>query len=219
MAGWDIEKPSQVTTPTVKGRTIILVPHGSDSDYREWRDWFHNGLQKPEGTQWLETRGQSLVTARNYLVQEGLKTRADYLFFLDDDVMGPSNGLVNLMSTGLPIACGLYMAKKKKEERGLAAWMKNPNGTGYLAIQLNQNGRFVSVDVTGMGFALIHRSVFERVTYPWFEWGVGGPSEDFFFYEKVAKEIGIKPVISIDTQCRHIGTFAVDCLNEFTTLG
>ena len=214
MAAWDEVTPVK---PSLK--TIILVPHGSDSDYRDWRDWFHNGLQKPEGTQWLETRGQSLVTARNFLVMEGLKSGAEYLFFLDDDIIGPNEGLVTLMSTGLPIACGLYMAKKKKEERGLAAWMKNPGGAGYLPIQLNQNGRFISVDVTGMGFALIHRSVFERVTYPWFEWGVGGPSEDFFFYDKVAKEINVRPVVDIETKCRHIGTFTVDCLNEFTTLG
>ena len=211
MGAWDEVKPTS--------KAIILVPHGGEKDYREWRDWFHNGLQKPEGTQWLETRGQSLVTARNFLAQEGLKSGAEYLFFLDDDVFGPDNGLVTLMSTGLPIVCGLYMAKKKKEERGLAAWMKNPGGIGYLSIQLNQNGRFVSVDVTGMGFALIHRSIFERTSQPWFDWPVGGPSEDFFFFDKVAKEIEIKPVVSMDTQCKHVGTFVLDCLNEFTTLG
>ena len=211
MGAWDEIKPA--------GNTIILVPHGGESDYRDWRDWFHNGLQKPEGTQWLETRGQSLTTARNFLVMEGLKSGAEYLFFLDDDIIGPSNGLVTLLGTGLPIVCGLYMAKKKKEERGLAAWMNNPGGAGYLAIQMNQNGRFIQVDVTGMGFALIHRSVFERVTYPWFEWPVGGPSEDFFYYEKVFKEIGVKPVIDMSCQCEHIGTFRLNCLNEFTTLG
>lgn len=200
-------------------KVIILVPHKSEEDYREWRDWFHNGLQKPEGTQWLETRGQSLVTARNYLVMEGLKSGTEYLFFLDDDNIGPNDGLVNLMSTGLPIACGLYMAKKKKEERGLAAWMKNPGGVGYLAIQMNQNGRYIQVDVTGLGFALIHRSIFERTTQPWFDWPVGGPSEDFFFYEKVARELNIRPVIDMSCHCDHIGTFRMSCSNEFTTLG
>ena len=211
MGAWDEVKPV--------GKAIILVPHGSASDYRDWRDWFHNGLQKPEGTQWLEARGQSLVTARNFLAQEGLKSGAEYLFWLDDDVIGPNNGLVTLISTGLPIACGLYMAKKSKEERGLAAWMKNPEGVGYLAIQLNQNGRYISVDVTGMGFALIHRSIFERLSQPWFDWPVGGPSEDFYFFEKVWKELQVKPVIAMDTMCDHIGTFRLNCLNEFTTLG
>ena len=211
MGAWDESKPNN--------RAIILVSHGSDSDYRDWRNWFLNGLQKPEGTQWLETRGQSLVTARNYLATEGLKSGAEYLFFLDDDIIGPNEGLITLMSTKLPIACGLYMAKKKKEERGLAAWMKNPNGTGYLSIRLDQNGRYVSVDVTGMGFALIHRSIFERTTYPWFEWAVGGLSEDFFFYDKVAKEIDVHPVVDMQCLCEHIGTFRLNCLNEFTTLG
>ena len=211
MAGWDEVKSV--------GNIMILVTHNSEKDYREWRDWFHNGLQKPEGAQWLETRGQSLTTARNFLTIEGLKTGAEYLFFLDDDVIGPNDGLITLMSTGLPIICGLYMAKKRKEERGLAAWMKNPGGIGYLPVQLNQNGRHVSVDVTGMGFALIHRSIFERVSQPWFEWPVAGPSEDFFFFEKTAKEIGTKPIIDMACRCRHIGIFTVDCEGEFTTLG
>ena len=201
------------------GKVIILVTHRDERDYRGWRDWFHNGLQKPEGTQWLETLGQSLVTARNFLAMEGLKSGAEYLFWLDDDILGPDNGLVTLMSTGLPIACGLYMAKKKKEERALAAWMKSPSQNGYLPIQLNQNGRFIQVDVTGLGFALIHRSIFERLSQPWFDWPVGGPSEDFFFYEKVARELGIHPVIDMECQVDHVGTFKLNCLNEFTTLG
>ncbi len=150
---------------------------------------------------------------------EGLKSGAECLFFLDDDIIGPNDGLVKLLSIDLPIVCGLYMAKKSKEERGLAAWMKNPNGIGYLSIQLNQNGRYVYVDVTGLGFALIHRSIFERTTYPWFDWPVGGPSEDFFFYEKVARELGIHPVIDMECQVDHVGTFKLNCLNEFTTLG
>ena len=149
---------------------------------------------------------------------EGLKSGAEYLFFLDDDIFGPNNGLTTLMGLGLPIACGLYMAKKSKEERGLAAWMSNPGGKGYLPIQLNQNGRFVQVDVTGLGFALIHRSIFERLSQPWFDWPVGGPSEDFYFYEKVWKELQIKPVIDMDTWCWHTGTFKVNPKDEFTTL-
>ena len=226
MAGWDtanLAVPATTIESTVPEpgsiKTLILIPHGSFSDFRDWRDWFYTKLQKPDGTYWLETRGQALCTARNYLVQEGLKTSAERFLFLDDDVIAPGDGLISLLQTSFPMVCGLYMAKKSKEDRGLAAWMKNPNGTGYLPIDPKQNGRYVSVDVTGLGFALIHRSVFERVSYPWFEWPVEGPSEDFWFFVKAAKEIDVRPVVDRDIKCLHIGVFTVDCNNEFSVLG
>lgn len=228
MAGWDIPNPQAPAQPKslteaagiTEGaiKTLVLIPHGGYSDYREWRDWFYNRLQKPEGTFWLETRGQALCTARNYLVQEALKTTAERFLFIDDDVIAPDSGLVSLFQTNHPIICGLYMAKKVREDRCLAAWQKNPHGTGYLPIDPKQNGRYVSVDVTGMGFALIHRSVFERVSYPWFDWPVEGPSEDFWFFDKAAKEIDVHPVIDRDVKCLHIGIFTVDCSNEFSIL-
>ena len=199
-----------------KGKTIILIVHRSESDYRQWRDWFHFKLQKPEGTSWLEMRGVSLTTARNALAVEGLKSGAEYFLWLDDDNIGPDNGLVTLLSYNLPIVCGLYWARKRKEERCLAAWMKAPGG--YLPIAPEQQGRLISVDVTGLGFALIHRNIFERTSQPWFAWEVGGVSEDFHFYEKVAKELGIKPIIDREVLVDHIGLFVHKGTGEFTTL-
>jgi len=222
MAGWDTEvKPTATAGETAAPdniNTLILIPHGGYSDYREWRDWFYTRLQKPEGTHWLETRGQALCTARNYLVKQGLATKAQRFLFLDDDVISPNDALVTMLQTDFPIVCGLYMSKKVKGDRGLAAWMKNPGGSGYLPIDPKQNGRFVSVDVTGMGIALIHRSVFERTSYPWFDWPVDGPSEDFWFFDKVAKETNIHPIIDREIRCQHIGLFMVDCDDTFTIL-
>ena len=226
MAGWDTANPSTKPSALMEEaglapgsiKTLILVPHGSLSDWREWRDWFYTRLQKPEGTYWLETRGQALCTARNYLVKQALETSAERFLFLDDDVIAPDDSLISMVQTNFPIVCGLYMAKKAKGDRGLAAWQKNPHGTGYLPIDPKQNGRYVSVDVTGMGFALIHRSVFEKVSYPWFDWPVEGPSEDFWFFEKAAREIGVKPVIDREVSCLHIGIFTVDCNDEFSIM-
>lgn len=202
-----------------KQKVIILVPHRGESDYRQWRDWFLTGLQMPPGTTYLEMRGMSLTTQRTKLVLDALSGPAEYLFFLDDDVMGPPNLLATLLSYELPIAAGLYWAKKRIEERGLAAWMKaSEDGNGYLPIELKQNGRLIQVDVTGLGCCLIHRSVFEKTTFPWFEWPPEGPSEDFWFFEKVSRELGIKPVVDMELRCDHIGLFALRGDGTFTTL-
>ena len=213
MASWDLQK----------GKVIILISHKDEKDYRQQRDWWKEQLQKPDGTQWLESRGASLVTTRIQLAKEGLKSGAEYLFWLDDDMIGPNDGLVNLLnvssSMSRPIVCGLYMARKSKEERGLAAWMRHPNQTGYLSVDSTQQSRFVQVDVTGLGFALIHRSIFEKLSQPWFDWPDGGPSEDFWFYEKVWKELQIKPLIDMEVRCEHVGVFMSGTDGSFTVLG
>lgn len=194
----------------------ILIPHRDEQDYRQWKSWWDIKLVKPPNTTYLETRGVSLTTNRTYLVQEALKTAASHFLFLDDDVVGPDNLIESLIAMKAPIACGVYMAKKSKKERTLAAWMKAPGG--YAGISNIQPSRYVQVDVTGLGCALIHRSVFERVKPPWFVWEPNSISEDFFFFEKVAAEIGIKPICDMDMKCLHLGIFSVDTNGEFDTL-
>lgn len=212
---WERAKPL-IRVPTGNQKVMILIPHKGESGYRQWERWWKEGLVKPPGTSYLEQRGLSLTTNRTGLVVEALKSDAEYFFFLDDDVMGPNDLLVTLLSYKFPIVCGLYMAKKSKEARGLAAWMKVPGG--YAAIAPEQAARLVQCDVTGLGCALIHRSVFERVPQPWFVWEFGGVSEDFSFFEKVAQTIGVKPLIDLNMRCRHIGTFILDTDNSVTTL-
>lgn len=150
---------------------------------------------------------------------EALKSPAEYFFFLDDDLVGPDNTLITMLGYKVPIVSGLYWAKKRKQERGLAAWMKvKDNPLGYLAIDFKQNGRLAQVDVCGLGCTLLHRSVFERASQPWFVWEADGPSEDFYFLEKVARELGIKPVVDMELGFKHIGTFMIEPDGSFTTL-
>ena len=209
---WDLVKQTI-------NQTMILVPHRGESDYRQWRDWFLAGLQKPPGTGFLEIRGLSLTTSRTKLVMEALKTTAQYFFFLDDDLIGPDDALLTMLGYQLPIVSGLYMAKKRKEERGLAAWMKvQDDPPGYLPIDPKQNGRFAQVDVIGLGCCLLHRSIFERLSQPWFEWKVDGVSEDFYLFDKVSSELGIKPMLDMELGFSHIGTFLLDTDGSFTTL-
>lgn len=206
----------QAPTPPAGTKVAILIPHRDEQDYRQWREWWHNGLQKPPGTTWLESRGLSLTTNRTQLVRLALQHDTTHFFLLDDDVIAPNDVIPVLLAANQPIVCGLYMAKKAKEGRGLSAWMKR--GGGYVAIAPQQNGRYAQVDVTGLGCALIHRSIFERVPEPWFVWEPDSISEDFYFFEKVNKELGIKPIIDMEMRCLHLGTFAMNTGNEFTTL-
>ena len=206
---------------------VILIPHRDEYDYRQWRDWFKEGLVKPPGTTWLEMRGLALTTLREKLAEDALKDpNNEWLLWLDDDNIGAADSLMKLLSHNLPICTGWYITKKKKGERGLSAWMRSTkpiyNGPwnrtearGYEPISREQDARLVQVDVAGMGLCLTHRSVFEGLSKPWFEWTVDGPSEDFYFFEKVAMEKGIKPMVDMEVSASHAGSFIIEPSGEF----
>ncbi len=225
MAGWDYqvgeEPPQQQALPEGATRVCILIPHRDDRDYRPFHRRFME-MQKPAGMGWLEMRGFSLCTNRENLVKTALKAlNYTHLFFLDDDVLPPVDIIPQLVAADLDIVCGLYMAKKAKAERGLAAWVALPEGLRSIEYDQNRDGqerRWVECDVTGLGCAMIKRHVFERLSEPWFRWDVPpAPSEDFYFFFKTAHELGIKPIIDMNMKCGHLGSFVLDCDGTFET--
>jgi len=216
LMAWNRAQPMTPIVSSTPVKVAILIPHRDETDYRAWRHRWKDEMEKPPGTSYLESRGLSLTTNRTKLVEMALKTDATHFFFLDDDVMPPPDIIPALLATGQPLACGLYMAKKSKDTRGLAAWM-HVNG-GYASIDLKQEARYAQVDVTGLGCVMIHRSIFEKLSKPWFVWEPDGVSEDFFFFEKVAKELDVKPMADMTMHCLHIGVFTVDTNGDFNTL-
>lgn len=199
-----------------EAKVVILIPHRDELDYRAWRHRWKDEMAKPPGTVYFESRGLSLTTNRTKLVETALQTDATHFFLLDDDVMPPPDVITKLLAPRLPIVCGLYMSKKSKGARGLSAWM-SVNG-GYASIAPDQAATLVQVDVIGLGCVMIHRSIFERTPKPWFVWESNGVSEDFWFCEKVAKELNIKPMVDMTVRCNHIGVFSLDTNGDFDTL-
>jgi hypothetical protein len=228
MAGWDKgEEP--------KTKVAILIPHRDEKDYREWRVWFEH-LPKPEGTIWFEARGFSLTTNREYLAKQALALPdVTHLLWLDDDTLPPPHSEVkdknvfDLLQMNVPLASGIYMAKKRKGERGLAAWMYDAERKGYIPIDAAQGSRYVQVDVAGLGCTLAQRWVFEKLSEPWFLWGVPPAlSEDFYFFDKCAKELtyelngaktAVRPIVDMEMKCRHFGCYVSDTDGSFDLPG
>lgn len=213
---------------------VILIPHRDHSDYRDfWNFWWRN-MEKPPDTGYLEGRGYDLVTQRNNLATRAFETDAEWFFWLDDDMSGPTNALTALLAHAkmlkIPVISGIYLTKKSHGQRGLSALQKvqtagktpwDKQNYGYMPLPLEgQPGRFVSVDVIGLGCCLMHRSVFEKMKRPWFEWGdpTSGPSEDFLFFEKMWRELQIKPVVDMECQFEHFGMFRMNVKGEFNPL-
>lgn len=109
--------------------------------------------------------------ARNALAMQAIDRGADYLFFLDSDVIPPGDAIVRLMSHNLPIVSGVY--HRRSPPIGIPV-MQKPAGQWITKYPQNQ---LIEVDVVGAGCLLIHRSVLERLPPQrhgkhWFAWGV-----------------------------------------------
>lgn len=99
-------------------------------------------------------------TNRNNLTSGFLGGDADYSYWLDDDTMPPYGALGSLLKMQREFASGLYFLPK--EPYTPIAYMRNKDGQ-YAAINQYAKGSIFQVDSVGMGCALIHRSVFEKI--------------------------------------------------------
>lgn len=149
--------------------------------------------------------------ARNNLAEQFLKTDTEWLFWMDSDMSFPADILEQLFKTAeekdAKIVSGVYYQRKGKNmpvlwSRGdtLASGGISAEGT----IKTEQNkyvGSFMfphqdkkepfKAHAAGFGCILVHRSVFEVMDRPWFQFKQGVCSEDFYFLVN-AKDLGFE---------------------------
>lgn len=157
--------------------------------------------------------GMTYDHARNVAAMSCLESGADYLFFLDSDVIPPPDTVPRLMAHNVPIVSGVYC--RRSPPHAIPVMIKNKQWvTSFPANAL------ISVDVVGAGCLLVHRDVFaslppQRVGSHWFDWKVnlrGAPgfdeadcmSEDFTFCAHARKN-GYKVLVDTSIQCKHVG--------------
>jgi len=121
---------------------------------------------------------ESLITrGRNALVNQFMKTDADYLFFIDSDIQFYGDQVLPMLEADKDIICGIY-PKKEINWQQVARGVKNgedPNNlkhyTGSWVLNLADYAGSVTVPVGepleiwagGTGFMLIKRKVFEQL--------------------------------------------------------
>lgn len=121
---------------------------------------------------------ESLITrGRNALVNQFMKTDADYLFFIDSDIQFYGDQVLPMIDADKDIICGIY-PKKEINWQQVAKGVKNgedPNNlkhyTGSWVLNLVDYAGSVTVPVGdpleiwagGTGFMLIKRKVFEQL--------------------------------------------------------
>ena len=170
-------------------------------------------------------RGYDVAAARNEIGKATVKGNYDYVLMLDNDEVIPEDGLKNLLETAesypfIPcMATGYCLTRPTgatntdsklaifkfagkdytRQDAYTAQEIKDYRDKGVTKIQIRGSG---------LGSALIHRSIFVKMNYPWFKWicysdGKTQLSEDLFFCEQFPV---IKSPIYVDTRvsCGHM---------------
>lgn len=98
---------------------------------------------------------------RNTIVDTFLKSKSDWLFWIDADTTVPAGSIERLLKTGKKVISGLYYAKNFPHNPIL--YNKHMGAFAPLPPDAWERGEIIRVDMAGMGCMLIHRSVFEDI--------------------------------------------------------
>lgn len=145
----------------------------------------------------------SIAANRNGLVERFLRTRHELLLFCDSDMVPTPDAFGRLLAAGKPFVSATYftrmpphlmVAQPANGARSFAGAKERPV----------QEARLV-----GLGYALIHRRVFEKMPAPWFTHPEPGMGEDFVFCQR-ARALGFPPHVDLKTVVGHLGALCVD---------
>lgn len=159
--------------------------------------------------------GTLICDQRNKLAKATIDDGCDWLLFLDSDMRFPSDTLLRLLSRNAPIVTCNYTTRRApaepvafKSTTTLEKLYTDPESEGVEECSAN-----------GLGVALIHRTVFEKMEKPWFyipyvpesdgHWG-----EDVWFANQ-ARKAGFATLVDHDLskEVKHIGLREYDYLD------
>ena len=134
------------------------------------------------------TCGGGITHNRNKLTGYFLRSKFEWLLFLDSDTVPPMN-VLDMIKNGKNICSGVYHQFKDGQVRPLT-FEKVKSKYGYVSKE--KDDYLVEVDAVGAGCLLINRKVFEKMKKPYFIFlydkdGLLKLSEDLNFCKKAQK--------------------------------
>jgi hypothetical protein len=152
--------------------------------------------------------GTTLVSAREGCLELAKKGGAEYILFVDSDVILPLNTLDSLISCDVDLASGL--CTKRGYPYNDVAWIKSKEGMHEISFD-PEIKQITPVDWVGGGCALFKVASFDTLEKPYFrhEYGDFGLSQPLQLYEDIGlcirmKEKGMTIVVDTRVQCGHI---------------
>lgn len=121
-------------------------------------------LQKPKDCEIVHTRshGQSPARNRNLIIQQGIDSEVDYIFFIDDDCLIPPNALVKLFEHNVDCVTGLYNMRNYPHRPILFDEVHANGACHWRDLKDNETG-LIEIVATGMGCLLTKIDVFKKI--------------------------------------------------------
>lgn len=120
----------------------------------------HRYVEQPAAPLEEKRRNDLTDSNRNAISSGFLYGKADWIFWMDDDTVPPHGVIPHLLSLGRAFVSGVYYLPSYPHNP--LAYYRQPDGT-YAALLDYPMGALIEVDSVGMGCALIHRSVYEKI--------------------------------------------------------
>lgn len=125
----------------------------------------------------IHVSGSMMVDVnRNYIVDRFLKSKAEWLKWLDADNVDKAYSIRRLLDTRKSLVTGIYVKREKEAEP--VVYQKDQNGD-YVSMGEYERGQILPVASAGLGGTLVHRQVFEDIqkNYRMFDLSTGGGVE------------------------------------------
>ena len=172
-------------------------------------------LQKPENTCLSMQMGSLIYAARNSLAAEAIKQEADYVFWMDSDMLFPTNALVKMIDTleknELDILTGVYFRRRPPYTPTLFEILDMyGEACSHRTVREIPEGLF---EVAGCGFGCVLlttdvlmsvQAKFGNMFAP-----IGNNGEDVAFCWR-ARQCGYKIMCDPSVVCGHVGYSVVD---------
>lgn len=152
-----------------------------------------------------------IAEARNEIVEFALAQGANYIYWLDDDVIAPPDAFLKMYMSGKDIVNGVYWSKSNPP---MPLMFRNHLEGPYMDWHV---GDFIEVDAAGNGLTLVktdvYRTISEKIGGPWYSTeytsfkgasnqSAANNTEDLYFYWK-ARRAGFKVWVDTSIQAYH----------------
>lgn len=168
-------------------------------------------------------RGYDVANARNRIGQITLEQGYDYVLMVDNDEVLQKDALTILVDDleservkGMAVGYCLRRPKNADPENnrttvfrlGAKGYSLDDAYTATELQNLYEQGEYkIRIRGSGLGSALIHKSLFNRIKYPWFKWQIydngSHLSEDLFFCTKI-RELAVPMYVDTRVKCGHM---------------